>query len=114
MKTLITSFLAMSFLSYAQPMVGGYQSVSPKGKEVVEAATFAVQAEQAAMKKGDAAPKLELVEVVSVEQQIVAGMNYRMALKVKVDGKEKNAATTVWWQPWRKPDPYLLRAWQWK
>lgn len=114
MKTFITTFLALTVLAAAQPMVGGYQSASPKGKEVLEAAAFAVQAEQAAMKKGDAAPKLELVEVVSVEQQIVAGMNYRMSLKVKLDGKEKNAGATVWWQPWRKPDPYQLRAWQWK
>lgn len=96
-------------------LVGGYAKASVSDKEVVEAANFAVKAQQAAMQNAkDAKPaKLELVKILDAEQQVVAGMNYRMKLKVKVDGKERQAEAVVWWQAWRKPDPYQLTTWKW-
>lgn len=96
-------------------LVGGYAKASVSDKEVVEAANFAVKAQQAAMQNAkDGKPaKLELVKILDAEQQVVAGMNYRMKLKVKVDGKERQAEAVVWWQAWRKPDPYQLTTWKW-
>jgi hypothetical protein len=33
---------------------------------------------------------------------------------VKHDGVEKTADAVVWWQAWRKPDPYQLTSWTWR
>lgn len=85
-------------------------------KEVVAAAAFAITAQQNAIQgnKGAEAPKLELAAILHAEQQVVAGMNFRLTLKVKQDGKENTAEALVWWQAWRKPDPYRLSSWTWK
>ena len=60
------------------------------------------------------APKLELVTILGAEKQVVAGMNYRLQLRVNLNGQEKIATATVCWQAWRKPAPYELTAWSWK
>lgn len=85
-------------------------------KEVVAAAAFAIKAQQSAMQtnKDVAPPKLELVTILGAEEQVVAGMNYQLQLKVKLNGEEKRAEAIVWWQAWRKPAPHVLTSWQWK
>ena len=95
---------------------GGYATASVTNKMEVAAASFAIKAQQNAMqKKRDMeSPKLELITILQAEQQVVAGMNYRLTLKVKLNGKEKRAETIVWWQAWRKPDSYQLTSWTWK
>ena len=101
----------------AQPSrVGGYATASVTHLEVVAAAAFAIKAQQNALqeKKDLQPPKLELVTILQAEQQVVAGMNYRLKLKVKLRGKEKTAEAIVWSQAWRKPNPYQLTAWTWK
>ena len=99
-----------------QSIPGGYAGASLTNGEVVAAAAFAIKAQQIAMtREGDVKPPgLELVTIMGAEQQVVAGMNYRLQLKVKLDGKEKTAEAIVWWQAWRKPDPYKLTSWTWK
>jgi LmbE family N-acetylglucosaminyl deacetylase len=98
------------------PKAGGYATVAVTTKEVVEAADFAIKAHQKVIqdKKDTETPKLELVTITQAEQQVVAGINYRLHLKVKLDGKEKMAEALVWWQAWRNPDPYQLTSWTWK
>ncbi len=98
------------------PMVGGYSALSVTNKEVIDAAAFAVKIQQKVMQhqEGEPPAKLDLTAIEGAEQQVVAGMNYRLMLKVKVDGVEKDAETVVWWQPWRKPEPYQLTLWNWK
>ena len=99
-----------------QSKVGGYSALAVTNKEVIDAAAFAVNIQQKVMQrpKGEPAAKLELTAIEGAEQQVVAGMNYRLRLKVKVDGVEKDAEAVVWWQPWRKPEPYQLTSWSWK
>ena len=98
------------------PMVGGYSAIAITNKEVVDAAAFAVNIHQKVMQHptGEPPAKLELTAIEGAELQVVAGMNYRLRLKVKVDGVEKDAEAVVWWQPWRKPDPYQMTLWNWK
>jgi hypothetical protein len=79
--------------------------------EVVAAAKFAIEAKA---KQEGAATKLELVKVTAASEQVVAGINYQIKLLVKLNGQEKSAEAVVWWQPWRKPDPYQLTSWTWK
>lgn len=98
------------------PLLGGYAAASVTDKQVIAAADFAVKAETNAMQeKKDALPAtLTLVKVLSAQQQVVAGVNYRLRLKVRLDGEEKEADAVVWWQAWRAPDPYELTSWNWR
>jgi hypothetical protein len=95
---------------------GGYSTTSVTSKQVVAAANFAVEAQKKAIqeKSDEASAKLELVSIQAAEQQVVSGMNYRLKLKVKLDDEEKTAETIVWWQAWRRPDPYHLTSWHWE
>lgn len=104
---------------------GGFAVGSTTDREVKSAADFAVKTQQAALRKeassqGDpkakppTLPRLALVRIVAAEHQVVAGMNYRLQLRVTLDGEEKTAEALVWWQAWRKPEPYELTSWTWK
>jgi len=109
-----TSVLPGCFVK--QSMAGGYSAIAVTSREVIDAAAFAVKIQQTVMQHSDGEPsaKLELTAIGGAEQQVVAGMNYRLRLKVKVDGVEKDAEAVVWWQPWRKPEPYQMTSWKWR
>lgn len=93
---------------------GGYTAVPVNQFEVTQAAAFAVEAERQALKATGRPATLELLSVLSAEQQVVAGVNYRLSLKVKRNGQEQVADAVVWWQAWRQPDPYRLTSWAWR
>jgi hypothetical protein len=109
-------FVASCTIVCSAQTPGGFSRASVTKKELVNAASFAIKAEEKALRnaKGDQPVKLELVKIAGAEEQVVAGINYRLNLSVKLNGKEKNAETTVWWQAWRRPDPYQLTSWDWK
>ena len=94
---------------------GAYGPASPSSKEVVQAAEFAVAAQEKVIRAatGDSSAQLRLVRIDAAEQQVVAGMNYRLRLTVALNGQPKPAQAVVWWQAWRTPDPYRLTAWTW-
>jgi hypothetical protein len=98
------------------PLLGGYAAASVTDKQVIAAADFAVKAEAEAMqKKKDAMPAtVTLVKVLGAQQQVVAGMNYRLRLKVRLNRQDKEADAVVWWQAWRAPEPYELTSWSWR
>lgn len=125
MKTILISACLVGFIVVAgcatavptqSPLLGGYASASVTDKQVVAAADFAVKAEAKAMqeRKGALPATLTLVKVLSAQQQVVAGMNYRLRLKVRLSGKDKEADAVVWWQGWRVPEPYELTSWNWR
>lgn len=93
---------------------GGFTAVPVNQSEVTQAAAFAVEAERQALKAAGKSEPLELLSVLSAEQQVVAGVNYRLNLKVKRNGQEQVADAVVWWQAWRQPDPYRLTSWAWR
>lgn len=111
---LSTSFIVACYAQH--PRLGGYVTAPVTQREVVEAAAFAIKAQQEAMQeaKGGQPTSLELVKILSAEVQVVAGMNYRLKLQVQVNGMEKQAEAVVWWQSWRKPHPYELTSWTWR
>jgi hypothetical protein len=98
----------------APAMPGGYSKVPVTDERVVAAAAFAIDAERQALKAAGEPAQLELLNLAGAEQQVVAGMNYRLNLKVKWNGKEQLADAVVWLQAWRQPDPFRLTSWQWK
>ncbi|MEI6971248.1 MAG: hypothetical protein WCL44_06985 [bacterium] len=98
-----------------QPVAGGYSEAAVTDKVVIAAADFAITAQAKEMRGKDGAQPagLKLVEILSAHQQVVAGLNIRLRLKVELDGVEKDAKAIVWWQAWRKPDPHRLTSWKW-
>ena len=71
-----------------QPQVGGYQA-APKADPAVVAAAKAAVSERQQKEGGD----LTLVSIKRAETQLVAGINYRLCLKVKA--KDKSQTVTV-------------------
>ena len=100
----------------APAVVGGFAPASPKDKQVKAAAAAAVKTETLVLHEDRLTRKstLKLVSIESAEQQVVAGINYRLRLKVKLDGQVRGAEAVVWLQSWRKPEPYRLTAWSWR
>ena len=112
---LLMSAPAEEGASRDEPVCGGWSSAVVTDPNVAAAATFALQAQEKALQKeaGARPVRLELVAIHEAGQQVVAGINYRLKLTVRVDGKEKAAEAIVWWQAWRKSDPYQLTSWTW-
>jgi cystatin-C len=73
----------------ARQRVGGYKEVAADDPEVAAAAKFAV-GEQG--RKQDAA--IKLISVERAESQVVAGINYRLCLKVEVGDEAQDVDVT--------------------
>jgi hypothetical protein len=92
----------------ADQIVGGYSDAAITNAEVVAAAQYAIKAQAATSEQKIV---ITLVELLSARQQVVAGMNYRLRIKVKFDGKVKEAEAVVW----RKlSGEHELTSWTWK
>lgn len=91
------------------PMTGAYAKADAKNPEVVKAAEFAVRTQG---KKQKAA--IRLVSVDAAQTQIVAGMNYRVCMKVSVKKKSAKSAAAqfVTAVVYRNPqNKYSLTSW---
>ncbi len=86
------------------PMTGGFADAT-KTPEARKAAEFAVR--QQAARTGEA---LKLAAVVQAEQQVVAGMNYKMTLQVK-SGQEMRTAQAMVYQS--LAPQMMLASWEW-
>jgi hypothetical protein len=91
-------------LAQQPPMVGGYQAANKSDPNVVSAAKFAVNKER--VKHGG---RVSLISIERAETQVVAGINYRLCLRVKQNGKTQNVATVVYQNLQQR---YSLSSWQ--
>lgn len=82
---------------------GDYKEASVKDAEVVAAANFAVSEE--GRKKGTS---LSLISIKRAEIQVVAGTNYRLCLRVKIDTETKDVKAVVYRN---LSKAYLLTSW---
>lgn len=115
MKPLLLAVTFAVSAAAAPPLPGGFSDADPKSSEVKAAAAFAVKAAAAAKPEStDKAPEIQLKTIVAAREQVVAGINYQLHLRVFSNGTEREADATVWWQPWRRPDPFQLTAWKWR
>jgi hypothetical protein len=114
LSILLTSLCAFVAADSTKPMPGGSSKVSVTDKGVTAAAVFAIRAQSKTIQnpKAQQQATLELVKIIGAEQQVVAGMNYRLTLSVKENGSLKTVEAVVWWQPWRKPKAYQLTSWK--
>ena len=69
------------------PLVGGYSATAVTDEQALAAAKFAVEAQE---------PKLVFQSLEKAERQVVAGTNYRLTLKVKLNGTTRVANAVVW------------------
>ena len=94
---------------------GSFSDAPVTDKAVIAAAKFAVEAKAKHIQDGKKAEavQLKLIKLLSAQQQVVSGINYKLKLYVSLDGEEKEAEAVVWWQAWRQPNPYQLTSWTW-
>jgi Aspartic acid proteinase inhibitor/Cystatin domain len=76
-------------ITVREPIAGGYAPIANDSTEASSAAKFAI----AARKKKD--PSLKLVSIEHAEQQVVAGMNYAICMKVRGKGDKAGASHLV-------------------
>lgn len=100
-STLLVSLLFGAFAlgAYAQDgqIVGGYGDISIKSREARSAASVAVTQHNRGIRD-----KVTLVKILKAEQQVVAGMNYRVCLQIKTRRGVNRTITAVVYQPIRK------------
>jgi len=118
MKLLIFMFVSGliflgAFAAMATP--GSFSAVPVTDEAVIAAAKYAVEAKAKHLqdRKKTEPVQLKLLKLISAQQQVVSGINYKLNLYVSLDGEDKEAEAVVWWQAWRHPDPYQLTSWTW-
>lgn len=105
LPTVLVLALSACTTEAESPLAGGYAQTQPTSKEAKLAAEFAVKHQ--ATTTGQA---LKLEKIVQSEEQVVAGMNYRMTLQVK-DGSTPRLAQVV---VYRSLAPqWVLTSWDW-
>lgn len=101
-KTIVHTLLVLLLISaggivavraQADQVVGGYSSVSARSGDAKRAADLAVRTRSSKTGK-----KITLVKIVKAEQQVVAGMNYRVCLLVREGRHKPYTATAVVYQ----------------
>ena len=93
------------------PVLGGYAEVSVNDPGVVEAANFAVAEQERKERAQGYHGHIRLLEILGAKQQVVAGTNYNLRLKLKAHGAEKEATAVVF----RKlTGGHELTSWEWR
>jgi hypothetical protein len=85
------------------PIVGGYADASNSDPEVVAAARFAINTEKTKLHA-----RIALLSIKHAEVQVVAGLNYRLCMRVKIKGKTRNVKVVVYKNLKQK---YSLTSW---
>jgi len=108
--TMQLSFLLYFFIfvlalgALAQPP-GGYRLVPNDDSESVTAAKFAAREEGQKLGKN-----IVFSSLVYAQRQVVSGTNYKLCLKVKVNGTSKRAETVIYRNLQKQ---YALTSWSW-
>ena len=90
---------------------GGYTKAETDDSEVAAAANFAMKARQKALRKSDKDANVSLVEIIRASKQVVAGMNYKMTLKVNINYKAQIVEVVVFK---KLSDEYERTSWEYK
>ena len=93
--TFVFGGLCAATFAQDESITGAYGDLSVKSSEARVAAAIAIR--QHAKRE-----KVTLVRIVKAEQQVVAGMNYRICMSVRGSNGRIRRVTAVVWQPIRK------------
>jgi len=80
-----------------EPIAGGYATASVTDKQVRKAGAFAVTARSKRVGK-----TVSLISIRKAEVQVVAGLNYRVCMRVREGGGAVRTATAVVYRDLRK------------
>ncbi|XP_052208047.1 cysteine proteinase inhibitor 1-like [Diospyros lotus] len=95
---LLVAALSVQLLASDSALVGGWQPIQDlSSPEVQDLAKFAIAEDNKA-----AGAKLEFQSVVRGEQQVVAGMNYRLVIAALDGGVSGNYEAVIWVKDWEK------------
>lgn len=84
------AFVSSADAQIGGPKTGAYKEISTDDAEALAAAKFAIK------KNGqDENLEITLEEVLKAESQVVAGVNYRLCLKIAFHAKDTNEADEV-------------------
>jgi hypothetical protein len=109
----LAALLILSVSVAVAQKAGGWTKASVKEQPVIDAADFAITAQQQLLKKAGKQEKLALQKIVAAEQQVVAGMNYKLTLQVKLGDQLQSVEANVWTRAWLKPkDRNQLTSWK--
>jgi len=97
------SIHAFDVLAQPAQIAGGYSEASKTDPEVLSAARFAIKQERRKLGR-----HLSLISIERAEVQVVAGLNYRLCLKLKIKGKTQEATAVVYKNLKQK---YSLSSW---
>ena len=86
-----------------EQIAGGYGDAPKTDPEVLAAARFAIKQERRKLGR-----QLSLISIERAEVQVVAGLNYRLCLKVKIKGKPQDVTAVVYKNLKQK---YSLSSW---
>jgi len=84
-------------------LAGGYSETSNANPDAVAAARFGIQKERQKLHT-----RISLVSIKRAEVQVVAGLNYRLCMTVKVKGKTRDVTAVVYKNLKQK---YSLTSW---
>lgn len=87
---------------------GAYTKAEADDSEVAAAANFAMNTREKTLRKSDKDATVALLEIIKASKQVVAGVNYKMQLKVSVNYKEQLVEVVVWK---KLSDEYELTSW---
>jgi hypothetical protein len=89
-----------------EPIAGGWSDASVEDEGVKSAAREGVS-----IKGKETGINLQLTRILEARKQVVAGMNYRLKIRVMGAGKENTATIVVWSKLDRT---YELTKWLWE
>lgn len=99
----LASVRASPAFAQQPPIVGGYADTSNTDPEAVAAARFAIRKEKQKLHTS-----ISLLAIKHAEVQVVAGLNYRLCMRVKIKGKTRNVTVVVYKNLKQK---YSLTSW---
>jgi uncharacterized protein YbbC (DUF1343 family) len=106
---ILFGLVLFSSLAAAQQITGGFGNANIKDPQVIAAAKYALETKNTAMNRnGNRA--FELLEIENAQVQVVAGLNYRVCIKVKLGSIVRSADTLVYQNLQRQ---YSLSNWTW-
>jgi hypothetical protein len=107
LATAMLCLLHPTIVMTQQPVPGGFSSADVSDKEVVAAAEAAMRSEG---KAAAGSKPATLLEILRAEQQVVAGMNYKLVLRLGVDDSERDAEVVVYRN---LKHGYEVTSWRW-
>jgi hypothetical protein len=112
MKKTVFLFLGIALLTtlaIAQQITGGFGNADIKNPEVIAAAKYALAVKNYEMKRSGTRA-YTLLEIEKAQTQVVAGLNYRVCIKVKLGSILRTADALVYQNLQQE---YSLSSWTW-